>query len=161
RVGGRMHLLSPARVLRGLMPLCLVGAALAAEVLPEGVEDPFGLGPRLALIDHLKERYGIDSPMGITYEELLEKYNAAVAARRAELNEEEQLAADRLRRLRESVREAIGSEPPADADLETLRALLAGAGAGGQPAAEGVPWSPRRFDQRPAQERFCIQVLSQ
>lgn len=156
-----MHPLSPARVLRGLMPLCLVGAVAAAEVLPEGVEDPFGLGPRLALIDHLKERYGIDAPMGITYEELLERYNAAVAESRAELNEEEHLAADRLRRLRESVRAAIGAEPPADADLETLRALLAGAGAGGHPAAGDVPWSPRRFDQRPAQERFCVQVLSQ
>lgn len=158
-----MRRLPFARVLRGLVPLSLAGALIAAEVLPEGVEDPFGLGPRLALIDHLKERYGIDAPMGISYDDLLARYQEAVAASRADLTEEEELAADRLRRLRESVRAAIGTEPPADADQETLRALLAGAGAGtaGHPAAGAVPWSPRRFDQRPAQERFCLQVLSQ
>ena len=54
----------PVTVLRFLIVLSTLTHLTAEEVLPAGVEDPFGLGPRLALIDHLKEQHGITMPPG-------------------------------------------------------------------------------------------------
>lgn len=56
-------------------------AALLVTAEPPPVPDPIGLGERLALIDHLREAYGLKPAPGITLEELRTQYAAAWAAR--------------------------------------------------------------------------------
>ena len=56
------------------MSMCALATA-AEEQLPPGVEDPFGLGPRLAL-DHLQEAPGITMPPGSDWATVLARYQA-------------------------------------------------------------------------------------
>lgn len=49
-------------------------ATHAAEILPDGVRNPFGLDPRLALMDHIREVMGLEVRAGMTYEEILAVY---------------------------------------------------------------------------------------
>ena len=102
-----------------LLLLCL--AALGAAE-PPAPPDPLGLGERLALIDHLKEAYGIAVAPGQPVEELRARYAAAWAAAHPDGRAEERDQAERLRRL---IAQRYAQEPSAGLSLAELKDLQA------------------------------------
>jgi hypothetical protein len=111
-----------------LLPLLALRAAAAEIPMPE-VPDPLGLGPRLALIEALRNE-GAKVPEGADFEQLKELYwsrHGGVPGRVVENElgtvDEEALARDRIRRLREELaRRHIPA--PENADEDRLAALL-------------------------------------
>jgi len=104
------------------------------------IEDPFGLGQRLALIDHLREEMEITPPDGADLQQLLALYwkeqgeDALAIARGetppsvlAERRAATALRRERLRRMRQELQKQHGVDAPDDADEERLRELLAAA----------------------------------
>ncbi len=85
--------------------------------------DPIGLGERLALIDHLREVYGLKPAAGVSLEELQSQYAAAWAARSASSDDDPGVA-ERRRRLRELIRARHGAEPDPALDETGLQELL-------------------------------------
>ena len=108
--------------------LSLVLATLkAGEALPRpDIPDPFGLGERLALIDHLKEGYRVTPPTDATYEQLVALYWQK-AGKRDDVGKDDEaaVARDRLQRLRSELAHRHDLVAPLDADEDTLRRLLA------------------------------------
>ncbi|MBA3938655.1 MAG: trypsin-like peptidase domain-containing protein [Planctomycetes bacterium] len=127
---------TPARPLRlvQLMALALLAAGCggwAAEALPRPpVEDAFGLGERLALIDHLRTSLHVQVPDGATLDELNALYWRTVGAPVAATAlgggdaDEQALARDRIARLRHELSGRHAIQAPADADEATLQHLL-------------------------------------
>ncbi len=104
----------------------LVSVALWAEDAQKPpVPDPFGLGERLALIDHLREVMGVQPPADATYEQLVALYWKHAKPKQEEgLIEDDALTKDRIRRLRAELKE-YDIDAPADASETTLGKLLA------------------------------------
>lgn len=89
----------------------LVSGLAAAERLPAGVTDPYGLGPRLALLDHLQEEHGIAMPAGSSWEAILARYQRLPPAA-GESSYEAALERDRLQRLRQAA--GVAADSPLD-----------------------------------------------
>lgn len=67
----RLHTGWHSSVLRGLVCLACTTLLGAMEMIAdEDIPDPYGLGPRLALIDLLREQYQVEPPAGATLREL-------------------------------------------------------------------------------------------
>lgn len=97
----------------------------AAEPLPRpDIPDPFGLGERLALIDHLKERHRLTPPPEATYEQLVALYWKAVGPPAPEVDETA-LARDRVQRLRAELKDRHGITAAPDENEEALVRRLA------------------------------------
>lgn len=90
---------------------------------PPPVPDPFGLGERLALIDHLREAYGLRPEPGSDLEALRAAYATAWAARQRPADVDAGRP-ERERRLRARIAERHGVEPEAGLDEPALQALL-------------------------------------
>jgi S1-C subfamily serine protease len=106
--------------------IVVFGGGLRGEDQPKPpVPDPFGLGERLALIDHLRETWKIEPPPSATLEQLEALYWKHAKPVPPTLDEDAALAADRMRRLRGELKERYRIEAPAEADEATLGALLA------------------------------------
>lgn len=88
----------------------LLLAVLLAAAEPPPVPDPIGLGERLALIDHLREVYGLKPAVGASVEELRAQYATAWTARSAS-SEDDPGAAERQRRLRGLILARHGIDP--------------------------------------------------
>lgn len=93
----------------------------AAE--PPPVPDPFGLGERLALIDHLQEAYGIVVAPGSDLDAVRRRYAEAWAARTSV--SEDPFERDERNRLRDHLARAYGVTAAEEATLAELKALLA------------------------------------
>lgn len=117
-----------------------LAAAEAGDLPFPEVEDPYGLGPRLALIDHMREELGLDPQPGASEAELLALYwdhhgAAALAAARGEQppvdREElwEEAAREQERRwtLRMELLDLYDLATPEDASIAELERLLASA----------------------------------
>lgn len=100
--------------------LLCVAALGAAE--PPAAPDPLGLGERLALIDHLKEAYGIAVEPGLPLTALQARYAAAWSGAHPDEQAAERDQAQRLRRL---IAQRHALEPPAGLDLAGLKQLQA------------------------------------
>lgn len=103
-------------------------AEVAAEKLPKPpVEDPFGLGERLALVDYLREECKLSPPTDASMEQLVAMYwqfhRKEAEAIQAEASDQA-MSADRMRRLRQELKERYQVDAPADADEATLGRLL-------------------------------------
>lgn len=99
-----------------------------AEDLPKPqVEDPFGLGERLALVDYLREICKLSPPPDATMEQLVAMYWKFHRKERDAITEDatdQALAADRVRRLRTELKSRYDINAPADADETALGKLL-------------------------------------
>jgi hypothetical protein len=100
----------------------LMGSCWGVEALPAAadVPDPFGLGPRLALIDYMREQLQLE-PAGKTYEALLAEYEAVRAKRSPATVEQTEALAELARRLWVD----HGAAAPDGATMTDLQALLA------------------------------------
>ena len=106
----------------GVRSALLLLAVVLAAAEPPPVPDPVGLGERLALIDHLREVYGLKPAPGLSLAELQAQYAAAWAAQSA-ARDDDPGAAERQRRLRGLIlaRHGIASDPTLDeAGLQDL-----------------------------------------
>lgn len=116
------------RILLILAMFAALPLMAAAEALPKPqVEDPFGLGERLALIDYLRDTCKLAPPPDATMEQLVELYWRHHRKEREAIQDDatdEALAADRVRRLRTELKERYQIDPPADTDETTLGRLL-------------------------------------
>jgi S1-C subfamily serine protease len=111
--------------LLGLLAAATLVVRISAEDLAKpDIPDPFGLGERLALIDHLRETMGVTPPSDASYEALVALYWQH-RSKPAEPTAEEALARDRLVRLRAEIVRDFAIEPPADAGEDALTAILA------------------------------------
>lgn len=111
---------------------CLSCAVLlaAAEPLPRpDLPDPFGLGERLVLLEHLREQWRLTPPPDATYEQLVALYWKAKGRPVDTLAgiDDAALARDRLRRLRSELQQRHGITAPEDEGEEALRQRLAAA----------------------------------
>ncbi len=104
---------------RVLLPL--VTAMLIFGVEPPPVPDPFGLGERLALIDHLRDHYRRDIPAGVDVTTLRTWY---AEAWQRDQPQQDPLLVDELQRLRSRLRSSYGIDAPEDSDRDFLIALL-------------------------------------
>lgn len=106
--------------------LAMLLAALCAGAEPPPPPDPYGLGERLALLEHLREAYGQKPAPGATVEELRAAYAAAWAARQVPAGDElaDTGAADRVARLRHRLADRYGVEADPALDEAGLQALL-------------------------------------
>lgn len=122
-----------------LLVFLAAGLLCAADPQPKPeVPDPFGLGERLALVDYLKETWGLSAPSSASYEQLVTLYwQHAKPAAGAEGSDEAAQAKDRRVRLINELTGKYGVSAPTDADENALRQLLADARAqNAQRAAE-------------------------
>lgn len=103
---------------------CAALSAVSAVAGPPALPDPIGLGERLVLIEHLREAYGQQPPVGSTLDELRARYAAAWQAAHAPVPEADSGRADRERRLRRRVADRHGVEAADDLDEAGLVALL-------------------------------------
>ena len=107
---------------------CLFQLAVAAEELVKpNVPDPFGLGERLALVDHLRDTCRLNPPPDATYEQLVAMYWTFYHQERETMSAnatDQALAADRIRRLRAELVTKFKIDAPADADETALGKLL-------------------------------------
>jgi S1-C subfamily serine protease len=146
------------RLLRlvALVVVAIGGVGWAAEPLPKPpVEDAFGLGERLALIDHLRTTLHVQVPDGASLEDLTALYwktvgvpGAGVVAGGGDADELA-LARDRVGRLRHELSDRHGIQAPADADEAALQHLLAEARAAAT-AKAAEPGRAQAADDRPA-----------
>jgi len=111
-------------------------ASFAGEAPPD-IPDPFGLGERLALIDHLRDALQVAVPDDATYEQLVALYWAS--RRDAAPSAEEALTRDRVQRLRGQLADEFGIQAEADAGEDALVARLALAREGRVAAALAAP----------------------
>ena len=122
---------NPMRIWLLLLMFAWLSPVVLAEELPKPpVEDPFGLGERLALIDYLRETCKLSPPPDATLEQLVSLYWKHHRKERDAITEgavDEALAADRVRRLRSELKSRYEIDAPADADEVALGRLLAGA----------------------------------
>ncbi len=147
--------------LAGLAVLALLSAAgcgWAAEALPKPpVEDAFGLGERLALIDHLRTTLHVQVPESASLEELNALYwktvgvPGAASAISGGDADEQALARDRIARLRHELSGRHAIEAPADATEATLQHLLAEARTAAKEQATQQGHDQARADERPAE----------
>lgn len=104
---------------------------VSAEELPKPqIEDPFGLGERLALVDYLRDTCKLSPPPDATMEQLVAMYWKFHRKEREAIGEDatdQALAVDRVRRLRSELKTRYDIDAPADADETTLGKLLADA----------------------------------
>ncbi len=98
----------------------LFGAALGAAELPP-VPDPYDLGERLALIDHLQDAYGVRPPAGATLGDLQELYARTWQARQPTTDPGQ---AERVARLRARILARHDTQAGPGLDEEALKALL-------------------------------------
>ena len=123
--------LSSAHMFRLLVLVMFLVAPLLviAEELPKPqIEDPFGLGERLALVDYLRDSCKLSPPPDATMEHLVAMYWKFHRKEREAISEDatdKALAADRVRRLRTELKTRYEIDAPADADETTLGKLLA------------------------------------
>lgn len=100
-----------------------------AEELPKPqIEDPFGLGERLALVDYLRDSCKLSPPPDATMEHLVAMYWKFHRKERDAISEnatDQALAVDRMRRLRVELKERYQIDAQADADEVALGKLLA------------------------------------
>jgi S1-C subfamily serine protease len=103
-------------------------AEVAAEHLPKPpVEDPFGLGERLALVDHLRDVCKLSPAPDATMEQLVAmywKFHRKEAEAIRDSASDQAMAADRMRRMRQDLKERYQIDAPADADEAKLGDLL-------------------------------------
>ncbi len=94
--------------MRCLALLVAVGACIAsfAGEAPPDIPDPFGLGERLALIDHLRDAMKVQVPDDASYEQLVALYWASQRGRAP--TAEEALTRDRVQRLRGRLADEFG-----------------------------------------------------
>lgn len=103
--------------------LCICCVAFTAE--PPALPDPYGLGERLVLLEHLRDDYGKRPPPGATLDELRRLYAAAWQAKQAPAEDlEDHGRAERERRLRGRIADRHGVKADADLDETGLVALL-------------------------------------
>jgi chromosome segregation ATPase len=103
----------------------LFTVAITAESLPKPeIPDPFGLGERLALIDHLRETMGVTPPQDATLEQLIALYWKHKKPSETKLNHDDALALDRIRRMRQELQDKFSITAEADADEAKLSQLL-------------------------------------
>jgi len=107
-------------MLRLLLPL--LTAMVIAGVEPPPVPDPFGLGERLALIDHLRDQYRREVPAGVDLATLRTWYAEAWLG--TQQQRQDPLLADELQRLRSRLLLSYGIDAPEDSDRTFLLALL-------------------------------------
>lgn len=116
------------RLLPFIASLFLAMPLTFAEDLPTPqVPDPFGLGERLALIDYLRDTCKLSPPPDATMEQLVAMYWKHHQKEREAIKEDasdQALAADRMRRLRQELKDKFKIEAPADADEAALGRLL-------------------------------------
>jgi hypothetical protein len=100
---------------------------------PPDLPDPFGLGPRLVLLDHLRTKYGLKPPEDASYEQLVEMYwkvekpgqgQPAITLDDATMVEDEAQVRDRVNRLRAVLKEEFKYDAPATATEADLVAEL-------------------------------------
>jgi S1-C subfamily serine protease len=103
-----------------LMSLCL---GQDAGERPAPVDDPIGLGERLALIDYLRETAGQSVEPGCSLAELRRRYWQLQQESEESVNRDEALARDGLQRLREEIRRRFNVAPDDSLDLAGLQAL--------------------------------------
>lgn len=113
--------------MRTLLPLLLAAALVAAD--PPPVPDPIGLGERLALIDHLQERYRIRLPGEPTLDELRAAYRRAWEAAQpapiaADPGVEQAASRERSARLRALILRRHAREADVGLDEDALQAEL-------------------------------------
>lgn len=101
--------------------ITLLAVTMAMGVEPPPVPDPFGLGERLALIDHLRDHYQREVPTGVELATLRTWY---AEAWHAASNQRDPELVDELQRLRRRLEQSYGIEAPADSDRDFLLALL-------------------------------------
>lgn len=119
----------PILLVSAVLPLsAILPAMLSAEDLPRPqIEDPFGLGERLALVDYLRDTCKLSPPPDATMEQLVAMYWKHHRKEREAIQDnatDAALAADRVRRLRSELKERFQIDAPADADEATLGTLL-------------------------------------
>jgi len=107
-----------------LLSLFLAGACAAEDSEAPPVPDPYGLGERLALIDHLKEQYDIHPEPGQDVETLRARYHEAWLETQADSDPEAARRRDRARRIRYQLAHDYGVQAPDDADYDELIELL-------------------------------------
>jgi S1-C subfamily serine protease len=100
--------------------------ALAGEAAPRPeLPDPYGLGERLVLIDYLRE-HGVVPPENASLDELYRLYAGLTKPEPAIGTPEEErlLAQDRMRRMRQELKDRYGAQPPETASEDDLQRLL-------------------------------------
>ena len=113
-----------------------VACGWAEELAKPPVPDPFGLGERLALIDHLREQMGVQPPANATLEQLTALYwKHAKPTTGTTLGDDTALAQDRMRRMRAELKDRYDIKPPEDASEAALGKLLTEARAATNAAA--------------------------
>jgi S1-C subfamily serine protease len=146
--------------------------SLLAEDLPQPkIEDPFGLGERLALIDYLRDTCKLSPPPDATMEHLVAMYWKHHRKEREAIHEDATdvaLSADRVRRLRSELKERYQIDAPADADETALGKLVAEARSKAtgeavkqvldKAAARDNPTSPQEAARFAARDRESSQV---
>ncbi len=125
----------PIRLLRTLaLALVVLGRVCAADAPPE-IADPFGLGPRLALLEHLRTEFKLAPAADATYEQLVELYWVEELKRHPRQDaadslgdpagvDEDALARDRVSRLREALKHEFHSQAAPEATEEELATTL-------------------------------------
>lgn len=112
----------PSRLIFALF--CCSTLLAAGEALPKPqIEDPFGLGERLALIDWLKTNTTHRPAAGASMDELVVLYWKARGGAPQKVGEDQQTA-DRVRRLRAELKDRYQIEPDPAADEAELGRLL-------------------------------------
>jgi S1-C subfamily serine protease len=104
--------------------LFLAGACAAEQEMPD-IPDPYGLGERLALIDHLNEHFAVTAPEGASLDDLIALYWRHQQAAAAP-TEDEIMARDRMQRMRAQLAE-LRVDAPEQATETDLAELLAAA----------------------------------
>jgi S1-C subfamily serine protease len=145
-----------------LLHLFVMGCGFAEELTKPPVPDPFGLGERLALIDHLREQMGVQPPADATLEQLTAIYwKHTKVPTAANLSEDPALAQDRMRRMRAELQERYKITAPAEAGEAALGKLLSDARAATNEAALKVLMEKAAARDNPASqadvERFAEQ----
>jgi S1-C subfamily serine protease len=142
---------------------------MAAEDLPRPeIPDPFGLGERLALIDHLRETMGVTPPQDATLEQLIALYWKHKKPAQTIINHDEALAQDRMRRMRQELQDKFSIIAEANADEAKLNQLLSEARAAkneadvkavlDKAAARENPSSPEEAARYAQQDREAAQA---
>lgn len=105
----------------------LPNLSLAEELPKPQIEDPFGLGERLALVDYLRDTCKLSPLPNATMEQLVVMYWKHHRKEREAIQEDatdQALAADRIRRLRTELKDRYQIDAPANADETALGKLL-------------------------------------
>lgn len=120
-----------------LLVASLVATLAGAEPALPDIPDPYGLGARLALIDHLRDVVKVVVPEDATYDQLVVLLRAS--AQTLPPTPEEALTRDRHQRLRSQLLTEYGVETPAGSTEAELVAQLAQAREGRIAAAIAAP----------------------